>query len=172
MGLIDWFVVRGIEATGLRGEAETYVAAAPERVYQILSDVTRMGEWSPECYRCVWLGGASAPAVGARFRGDNWRGWLRWSTFCTVTEAEPGRVFAFETKPRGMKRQTRWRYEMEPHIDGTLLRESFEALWYIRLVFRIAFGSDGAKARLTQLEQGAKETLARIKAAAEAEVGS
>ncbi len=28
---------------------------APERVYALLADVTRMGEWSPECVRCQWM---------------------------------------------------------------------------------------------------------------------
>ena len=168
MGLLDMVMARGVEATGLRGQVETLVLAPPDLVYQLLSDVTRMGEWSPECYCCQWLDGATAPAVGARFKGYNRRGWVRWSTICRVTEAEPGRLFAFETRPAGMKVQSRWRYELEPAPDGTRLRESFEGLWYIRMVSRLFFSGKSPRVRLTQLEESARQTLERIKAAAEA----
>src|SRR3954467_15899573 len=54
---------------GTRGEAAVHVDAPPETVYAVVSDVTRMGEWSPETVRCEWLGGATGPAVGANSRG-------------------------------------------------------------------------------------------------------
>jgi hypothetical protein len=50
-----------------------------------ITDVTRMGEWSPECYRCVWLDGATAAYVGARFRGYNKLGRFRWATTAVIT---------------------------------------------------------------------------------------
>ena len=98
----------------MKGGARVYIDAPPERVYQLVSDVTRMGEWSPECRRCRWLDGAEGPAVGARFRGYNRRGWLRWSMLCRVTSAEPGRVFAFETVAPIKGAQSRWRYDIQP----------------------------------------------------------
>jgi uncharacterized protein YndB with AHSA1/START domain len=167
VGLLDAVMARGIEEPGLRGKAEVLVLAPADRLYQLVSDVTRMGEWSPECYRCEWLDRAMGPAVGARFKGYNRRGWLRWSMICTVTAAEPGRVFAFEVRPRGGKVQSRWRYELEPVEGGTILRESFEAFWYIRLVVRLFFG--GGRNRLEQLEDSVRQTLQRIKAVAESE---
>lgn len=167
MGLLDALMARGIEATGLRGEAEILVLAPADRLYLLVSDVNRIGEWSPECYRCEWLDGAMGPALGARFKGYNRRGWFRWSTICTVTAAEPGRVFAFEVRPRGGKLQSRWRYELGPVEGATILRESFEAFWYIRLVVRLFFG--GGRNRLDQLEDSVRQTLQRIKAVAELE---
>ncbi len=150
----------------LKGKAQVHIKAPPERVYELVSDVTRMGEWSPECYRCLWLGGARGPVAGARFKGYNRRGWVRWSTTCTVTEAEPGRAFAFETHSVPFKGvQSRWRYQMEPSDDGTLLTESFQVLWYFRIVVRLVFG--GSRRRQTQMEEGARRTLDRIKAIAE-----
>lgn len=166
MELIDLVVARGLEATGLEGQVEMLVQAPPERVYALLSDVTRMGQWSPECYRCHWQGEATAPAAGARFKGYNRRGWFRWSTVCTVTEAEPSRAFAFETK-FGSKVQSRWRYELEPAEGGTLLRESFQGLWVTRIITRLFFG--GLQNRRAQMKESVRQTLQRIKAVAESE---
>ena len=153
----------------MRGEAQVYIAAPPEEVFRLISDVTRMGEWSPECRRCDWIGESVGPVAGARFRGRNRRGWLRWGMQCRVTEVEPGRAFAFETVPfapfRG-KAQTRWRYEMEPEGNGTVLKESFEVLWFVSMIVRLGFG--GSTARQAQLETGVQDTLARIKEVAEA----
>jgi hypothetical protein len=167
MGLFDAVVARGLAATGLQGQEEVFVRSAPERVYQLVADVTRMGEWSPECYRCQWLDGTVGPVVGARFKGYNRRGWLRWSTICTVTQAETGRAFHFEVRPRGGKLQSRWRYEFETAPGGTTLRESFEVFWYLKPVVRLFFGN--SQARLTQLREGVRQTLELIKATAESQ---
>ena len=64
--------------TAQRGQASIEIAAPPDLVYDLIADVTRMGEWSPECYRCEWLDGASAATPGARFRGYNRIGRFRW----------------------------------------------------------------------------------------------
>ena len=157
-----------IDRRGFRGEAQIYIEAPPEKVYELISDVTRVGEWSPECRRCEWLDGATGPAVGVRFRGHNGRKWLRWGLSARITDAEPGRVFAFRTEPilpiKNLP-QTLWRYELEATGGGTTLKESFHALWVFRLVMLLAFG--GKKARLAQLQQNLESSLARIKAVAE-----
>ena len=57
--------------TATTGEARVEIDAAPLTVYELISDITRMGDWSPECYRCEWLNGATAAEEGARFRGHN-----------------------------------------------------------------------------------------------------
>lgn len=57
--------------TATTGQARIEIDASPQRVYELVSDITRMGEWSPECYRCEWLDGATTATVGARFRGHN-----------------------------------------------------------------------------------------------------
>ena len=158
-----------IDRRGYLGEAQIYIDAPPETVYELISDVTRVGEWSPEGHRCEWLDGVTEPAVGVRFRGHNGRKWLRWGVSARITEAEPGKVFAFGTEPFSpinKSHQTLWRYELEATGSGTTLKESFHALWVLPLVVLLAFG--GKKARLAQLEQNLETTLARIKAAAEA----
>jgi uncharacterized protein YndB with AHSA1/START domain len=166
MGIVNLLVARGGDATRLHGSEEVLVRAAPEQVFELLCDVTRMGEWSPECFRCEWLGDAVSARRGARFRGHNRRGWIRWSTECTVTHYEPYGVFGFETKPPVGKAQSRWRFDLEPDADCTVLRESFEILWYVRPVFGLVFG--GQSNRLVQLREGVLQTLQRIKRAAEA----
>jgi hypothetical protein len=79
----------------LRGEVGIYIQASPEAVYALVSDVTRMGDWSPEPYRCQWIDGASGPAVGARFKARNRRGRLRWINKPEVIVADPGLEFSF-----------------------------------------------------------------------------
>lgn len=158
-----------LDRRSLSGEAQIYIEAPPEKVYALISDVTRVGEWSPECRSCEWLDGATGPAVGVRFRGHNRRGWMRWTVPCRVTEVEPNQVFAFETAPpfpfKNRGPQTGWHYHLEPANGGTVLTESFEVLWYTWFITRVLFG--GAASRLTQLEESVRETLVRIKVVAE-----
>jgi hypothetical protein len=149
-------------AEGVEGSATIHIDAPPKAVYAMISDVTRMGEWSPETHTCVWIDGATGPAVGARFKGSNKRGIVRWSTKPTVTVAEPGKEFTFEVGSPG-KEDTRWSYKMTPSGGGTELTESFEALRYI-LFFKIV---SPPKRRKLQLQQGVEKTLERIKQAAE-----
>src|SRR5438067_13595274 len=99
-------------ATSMHGEAKVHIDAPPESVYALVSDVTRMGEWSPECYAADWVDGATGPAVGAKFKGRNKQGFMRWSTTPEVIAADPGREFAFKT------RETTWRYQFEPAGTG------------------------------------------------------
>ena len=165
MGIVNLLVPRGSDATRLHGSEEILVRATPEKVYELLCDVTRMGDWSPECFRCEWLGDAVSAHRGARFRGHNRRGWIRWSTECTVTHYEPYRVFGFEAKPPVGKAQSRWRFELEPEAGCTVLREAFEVLWYVRPALGLVFG--GQSNRLVQLHDGVRQTLQRIKRAAE-----
>lgn len=115
------------DTTGWSDDTAIKVAAAPERVWGLLADVTRMGEWSPVCNRCEWADGAVGPEVGARFVGHNRQGIVRWSRTCEVTASDPGRDFAFRTFFEGVE-STRWRYQLEPASTGTLVTESYEVV--------------------------------------------
>ena len=111
------------------------IAASAEDLYALVSDITRMGEWSPENVAGRWLGGATEPAAGARFAGANRRGWRRWSTTCTVVTAEPGQEFAFEVAFAGMP-VSRWSYGFRPDGDGTVVTETWKDLrpgWFAHL---------------------------------------
>lgn len=115
---------------GTSGRASTVVQATPEQVYDTVSDVTRVPEWSPECVGGRWLGDADGPEVGARFEGRNRRGIVRWRTRPKVVAAQRPREFAFVMGLPGYGAMTRWTYEIEPGEDeGTSrLTESFEIL--------------------------------------------
>lgn len=84
-----------------QGAVSVRIAAPPHAVYDLVSDVTRTGEWSPECRRCQWVDGAAGPAIGSRFRGWNRSGFVRWSRLVEVVAADPGREFAFRSGGRG-----------------------------------------------------------------------
>jgi hypothetical protein len=150
--------------TAQRGQAAIDIAAPPELVYDLVADVTRMGEWSPECYRCEWLGGATAAAPGARFRGYNRLGRFEWERTAIVDTADRGREFAFTTiNDRAGRRETQWRYTMQPSASGTVLTESFQFLWCS--VWNRATEMFVPRGR--QVNQAIEETVRRVKAAAE-----
>jgi uncharacterized protein YndB with AHSA1/START domain len=97
--------------TPKRGQATIEIAAPPARVYDLIADITRMGEWSPECYRCEWMGDTEEPLVGARFHGHNRMGPLKWVTTCEIVTADRSREFAFTViHDKTGRESTRWRY--------------------------------------------------------------
>ena len=153
---------------GTTSEVSVTVDAPPEVVYAVVSDVTRMGEWSPETTKCAWLDGATEAAVGARFKGTNKRGFITWSTKPTVVAATPGREFAFDVNT-----DTRWTYRIEPDGSGSKLTESFEMLrdlrWYYAFAERWLMRVEDRRA---DLERGMTETLERIKRVVESEPSS
>ena len=144
---------------------ELVVKATTEQIYDLVSDLPRMGQWSPECQGVEWEGGASAPVEGARFVGHNRggpRNLMRWSRHGRVVAAEPGRQFAFVTEEGG-RESTVWRYRFEQVDGGTLVTESYEVK-QIPVWARIV---DVPTNRHRELLEGMRHTLARLKAAAE-----
>lgn len=99
------------------------VAAPAERVWSLVSDLPRMGQYSPEAVGGSWVGG-TGPAVGAVFRGRNGRGLRRWSTRSEVVRCVPGREFAFEVAAVRMV-AAEWAYEVEPAAGGCRLTETW-----------------------------------------------
>ncbi len=148
-----------------RGEISTHIRAAPDEVWALLADLERMGEWSPECYKVKWLDQARSPAtVGARFKGRNKYGWLRWTTTCEIKVADPGRELTFSTVKR-QREIVRWSYRLEPASDGTDVTESFEAMsWPLDVRF---FEDVLMRDRDRRREAAMRATLDRIRAIAE-----
>ena len=113
----------------MRAAVTLHIHAPPEEVWALVTDITRMGEYSPEVVEAEWLGGATGPAVGARYRGHVRRNeiwpFLYWTT-CEVTECVPGKVFEFAVVMFGRPLNT-WRYELRASADGgTDATESFD----------------------------------------------
>jgi uncharacterized protein YndB with AHSA1/START domain len=76
-------------------EVEMFIEAPPARVWELMTDIVLMGQWSPEYQGGEWLDGATGPTVGARFKGRNKRQDREWESVSTVIEAEPGRAVAW-----------------------------------------------------------------------------
>ena len=142
------------------------VAAAPEAVYGMVSDITRMGEWSPVTRSCWWDEG-DGPAVGAWFTGRNEApGRDPWETRCQVVAADPGREFAFAVGGAW----ARWGYAFAPVSGGTEVTESWEMLPGGLERFRQRFGDEAAaqvEDRYQTARRGIAATLAAIRQAAE-----
>lgn len=147
-------------------EVEERIAADPASLYGLISDVTSMGRWSPENHSCRWLGGATGPAVGARFRGANKDGWRRWSTVATVVEADDGRRFAFDVRFVGMP-IARWTYDLEADGEATKVVERWDDHRWgaMRSISKVVMGVPD---RPGHNRSNMQATLAALKAAAEA----
>ena len=147
--------------------SESIVVARPAgELYDLVSDVTRMGEWSPVCRACWWDEG-SGPEVGAWFTGRNEVPGRTWETRSQVVAADPGREFAWVVGDFF----ARWGYRFTEVEAGTLLTESWEFLPAGIALFGERYGPTAAEEvadRTRTAKQGIPVTLAAIKAAAEA----
>ena len=143
-----------------------HMEAQPDKVWDLVSDVTRIGRYSPETFEAEWLDGANGPAVGARFRGHvkrNGIGPVYWTT-CTVLECEPGRTFTFGVGS-GDKPLSVWGYRMEAAGGGTDVTETFRLAEtaLLRLYWTLLGWARGRTNR-----NDMRTTLERIKAEVEA----
>jgi hypothetical protein len=142
-----------------------HMKATPEQVWDLVSDVTRIGSYSPETFEAEWLGGATGPAEGAQFRGHvkrNGKGPTYWTT-CTVLACTPGSEFTFGVGP-GDKPINVWSYRLEPSGDGTDVTESFTLA--DKAALKVYWALLGwARGRTNR--NGMRTTLERIKAEVE-----
>ena len=143
------------------------IAAPPHLVYALVSDIERMGEWSPEAVGGRWLDGGTGN-VGDWFEGQNQSGERRWTRKCEVAEAAPGDGFTFVVG--GVATNcTWWSYEMTPTVTGTHLTER----WWIvnKSPALVQASAEQYAARIRRTQEMLPATLAGLKAAAEAEAG-
>ena len=108
------------------GSTSIDIAAAPDAIYTLLTDLSRISELSPECYKAEWEGDATGPAVGATFRGYNRLRGNEWDVACVVVAADPGKEWAFEV-PSDDGPGTVWRYTIEQSGSGSQVTESFDS---------------------------------------------
>ena len=138
-----------------------FVAADTMTVWGLVSDITRMGEWSPECFKAMWL--TPTRGKGSVFLGLNKDRGLIWPSPATVTESDPGKSFAFRAASG-----VTWRYQFAPEGRGTRLVEerinAGEFRW-VKAGYRLFLG--GYDRRLNVLREGMRTTVDRIKRAAE-----
>jgi hypothetical protein len=147
---------------------ELEIQAGAEELYGMVSDLPRIGEWSPECEGVEWEGDVTVPVENTTFVGHNAVGpgrRIRYSRHGRVLVADPGREFAFITDEGG-RESTVWRYRFEPlAAQSTRVTESYEVRW-IPTWARIL---DVPTNRHKELLKGMRTTLERLKAAAEAD---
>ena len=142
-----------------------HMNATPDQVWDLVSDVTRIGSYSPETFEAEWLDGATGPSVGARFRGHvkrNGRGPVYWTT-CAVATCVPGVEFGFDVLTGGKPLNT-WTYRIEPAEGGCDVTESFRLAGTVPLkVYWALFG--WARGRTNR--NGMQATLEAVKAEVE-----
>lgn len=146
-------------------KATVTIAAAPEVVYALITDLPSFASIAEETDKISWHKGNSA-TPGAQFKGHNTAGSKSWTTTCTVTDAEPGRVFAFDVKSLVVP-VAHWRYDIEPVEGGCQVTEQ---TWDKRPGwFRAPAGmATGVKDRPAANGKNIEVTLQRLKEKAEA----
>lgn len=146
----------------MHGSVTVHMAASPAAVWDLVSDVTRIGEFSPETFEAKWTRGASGPAVGAYFKGHvkrNGVGPVYW-TLCRVTECVPGEVFGFDVVMKDRPVNT-WTYRIVPAGDGCDVTESFQldpnpllkAYWKVLGRARGKTNTDGMRQTLERIRE-------------------
>lgn len=149
---------------------ERLIDAPPQLLYDIVSDVTRTPELSPEILRCTWVRGATGPVIGARFKAVNTLGRGRsWPNWPVVIAADPGREFAVSrTEPLAGTLQ--WRYRFVPEGTQTRVIESYTVTRPpTRIFYWMLEHVMGIKDRAGDLRTGMTTTLDRLAAVAEQE---
>ena len=145
------------------GSASITIDRPVAEVFEAVTDVTRMGEWSPECTGCRWLGTDSA-AVGATFEGDNVAKagpvkLKKWTTTSEVTTLAPNETFEFVSEG-----YTTWRYDFEERDGSTVVTEKYS---YAPSKGWQHFLYETVMRRSSSMETGMQATLDRVKLALE-----
>ncbi len=146
-------------------EVSRDIAAPPEVVFAALTDVTRMGEWSPENHSCEWNEGHDGPALGAKWTGHNRLGDKDWSTEAQIVEFVPNEQFIFDCMVGDFVYAT-WGYTIEPTDAGCRVTE----LWQDHRpeeVKKMTKSISGVEDRVPHNKAGMEATLERLAAAVE-----
>jgi uncharacterized protein YndB with AHSA1/START domain len=138
------------------------IDAPPATVWALISDFSRMPQWSPQCRMMKSLGPVQP---GTKTININRRNWMYWPTMCTVTEVIPEQKLAFRVNTNN----TVWSYELAPTDTGTRVVESRNAENGVKPVanFTVKTLFGGVPNFERELIDGMNASLARIKAAAE-----
>lgn len=141
------------------------IAAAPDALFALISDLPRMGEWSPENQGGKWIRGATAAVPGAKFEGSNRNGKKAWTTTCTVVECTPPSTFVFDVTV-GPVKVARWSYTIVASGSGSTVTEEWrdQRNW---LTKKLGGTASGVADRLAHNRVGMEETLRKLAAEAE-----
>ncbi len=137
------------------------IAASAEAIWKLVSDLPRMGEWSPENVGGTWLKGATGPAVGAKFKGNNKNGDKTWSTTVTVSECVPGKEFGFRVTV-GPVKVAHWHYSIAQKADGICAVTESWTDQRPGLVKKLGAKMSGVADRSAHNRTGMEETLRKV----------
>lgn len=104
------------------------VDAGIDDVWDVVRDVTRVGEWSKECVGAMWLDGASRAMPGARFRGRNRAGLFRWGRVCEVVAADPYELVWITVPTALYPDSSEWRISLTEANGHTTITQQFRVL--------------------------------------------
>lgn len=153
--------------TSLRTHQQSIlIDATAQTLYDLVSDITRTGQWSPVCAACWWDDAGQAGRVGAWFTGRNELPGRTWETRSQITAADRGREFTWIVGGSFV----RWSFTFEPDGEATKLTESWEFLPAGIAMFQEKYGDQATEeidARTRQAHDGIPRTLAAIKQIAE-----
>jgi uncharacterized protein YndB with AHSA1/START domain len=143
-------------------QAEIEINAPVSKVWGIISDLSRMPEWSPQCTATKLMGPLQP---GTRAVNFNRRNYLFWTTLSTITEVIPEKKLAW----RVTTNNTVWSYELEPTATGTRVVESRHAENGVKAISNLVVNAlmGGVPNFEQELVDGMNMSLTRIKAAAE-----
>ncbi len=140
-------------------------SASPEQVFAAITDISRMGEWSPETYHCEWQEGFDQAAQGAMYTGHNRNGDNEWTTESRITELVPNERFVFDCMVNDFV-FARWGYAIEATDSGCRVTEMWQDL---RPDFAVEASKaiSGVEDRTAHNRAGMESTLERLAAAVE-----
>jgi len=153
------------DTSAASAQDEVSINADPERVYHLITDLSALAACAEEAQAMEWRNGDAAQP-GAVFKGRNRNGIFRWSTTCTVTDAEPNQVFAFDVRYLGVP-VARWRYDIADTGGGCRVTERTwdrRPGWFTKT----AWIGTGVRDRDAANVKHIKLTLQRLKEKAEA----
>lgn len=145
--------------------ATVQIDATPEVVYDLITDLPTLVSLAEEAVAMQFCKG-DCVGQGAVFVGHNENGSKRWTTKCTVTDAEPGRVFGFDVR-YSLIPIARWQYDIVGADGGCRVTESAwdrRPGWFRKIAPRATGVSDRDAANAEHIQL----TLQRLKQRAEA----
>ncbi len=160
-----------VDLSGVGAEIAVHIAAAPDVVWDLVTDLSRTPEWNQETLETVWVPPHTGPEVEAVFRATNRIGDWQWDVECHVTRADPGVAFEWTVSPPEHP-STMWWHRLQATDAGTELRHGFQhgpAGSGLRAMVEQDPDNAGViiERRMAMLSENMRHTLEHIKALAE-----